>query len=602
MTLSIGGTIFCCRSVLLNQFQSTEENSPSVQSSQNGVNSTECLVHLVMFSVIVALLPIEGSLEQKKSAQKDGSQLLEHVGDEKTKEFRSQNFPVIRRIHLSLSRLCAVLEREELRCLYMSRQVSMLLEVGALVSVQNKMVTTDECGDKKQNVKFDEPEKVELMITAKPPKSLKLDISSEDDASKRRMYRRYAIPLHGNLASELVDVYFALARNDVVLRSSSSSLLTGRDGIIYINLHIAVNIEAASKRQSEEHIFAPELMLGRDTAITLRPYHTILFPNVSANELLCNLSPTISCPDGDLSQRSLHKVLLVCDPFKSLLDISLETALPLSTVIGVAASLVDSGACVPVPVINSLSRFACQNGAIATMSSLKLDFSQQFSHICPIHVVVAALTANRKPDNKNRSGEYWQKSSHVTFGEVIRYCRLAYKALFHSEDVVENEVVVDLPCEFKILTEYMVATLSVDQIVSGQNHKDDLVVSFQSVEGLLISMTTWLRSHSVIIEVKEYYVAIGHTNKTTDRNDVNPTTIEKGEIRSSPYAYEDMDAILRECISKNYLDGDLSSQALAWKLGISARRMEAFRDYGVREHKLHVVTRIPYMSDDWYAP
>jgi hypothetical protein len=480
----------------------------------------------------------------------------------------------------------------------------MLLEIGALASFQNSATVTYESDGKKQHVKFDESEKVELMITAKPPKSLKLDISSEDDANKKRIYRRYAIPLHGNLASELVDVYFALARNDVVFRSSPSSLLTGRDGIIYINMHIAVSIEAASKRHSEENIFAPELMLGRDTVNTLRPYHTILFPNVSANELLCNLSPTISCPDGDLSQRSLHKVLLVCDPFKSLLDISLETALPLSTVIGAAASLVDSGACVPVPVIHSLTRFACQNGAIAVMSSLKLDFSQQFSHICPIYVVVAALIAKKKPEGKN-NGESWHKSCHVTFGDVIRYCRLAYKLLFHSEDMIENEDLADLPCEFKILTEYLVATLSVDHISSGQNHKEDLIASFQSVEGLLISMTTWLRSHSVLIELKDYYIAIDRANKTTEiekKSEVVPALVENAEIRSSPYAYEDMDAILRDCINKKYLDGDVSSQALAWRLGISPRRMEAFRDYGIRENKLHVVTRIPYTSDDWNAP
>mmetsp|Transcript_13057 Transcript_13057/g.24529 ORF Transcript_13057/g.24529 Transcript_13057/m.24529 type:complete len:162 (+) Transcript_13057:70-555(+) len=36
MTLSIGGTIFCCRSVLLNQYQSTEDNSTVVSSSQTG--------------------------------------------------------------------------------------------------------------------------------------------------------------------------------------------------------------------------------------------------------------------------------------------------------------------------------------------------------------------------------------------------------------------------------------------------------------------------------------------------------------------------------------------------------------------------------------
>ena len=169
--------------------------------------------------------------------QKDNDQM---------KEFKSQNFPVIQRIHLSLFRLCAVLQREERRCIYMSRQVAHLLEIQANTSSQIGEGSSDD----KRNNEYNEAEVVEIMITAKSPKPVIVDIGTEEETS-RRTYRRYSIPLHGNLAAELADTYFALARNDVAFRSSPASLLTGRDGIIYINLHISVNIEAASKPDEE---------------------------------------------------------------------------------------------------------------------------------------------------------------------------------------------------------------------------------------------------------------------------------------------------------------------------------------------------------------
>lgn len=614
MTLSIGGTIFCCRSVLLNQSQSghvSEENSSVSSGHHNNTNSTASLVQLVMFNIIVALLPMEGSLEQKIKVRRDSTHpqcdSVVPNEDESTKEFRSQNFPVIRRIHLSLSRLCAVLEREERRCMYMSRQVSMLFEIVSLANMQHNQNSDAGSGGKKHvGTNFDETEKVELMITAKPPQPFKMDITHSEDEAKRRINRRSCIPLHGNLASELVDVYFALARNDLVFRSSPSSLLTGRDGIIYINMHIAVSIEAATGRSSEEQMYLPWPLLAPDTISTLRPYHTLLFPDVPANELLCNISSnTSSSHENDLSQRSVQKLLLVCDPFKSLLDMSIETALPLSTITGAAASLIDCGACIPIPVIHSLTRFACQNGGIRTMSRLKLDFSQQFSHVCPMFVVVAALTSKRKSEsNISNSDSTEKRLLHVTFGDVIRFCRITYMDVFHSDDMIPSTVDhEDIPDEIKILTESLIATLSMNHSSSGESREDEMGVAFQSLEALLISMTTWLRSHSVIVELKDYFVAIEPVKRDSEVEKTNATnTIDRPENRVSPYAYEDMDAILRECISKKYLDGSVSSIALGWKLGLSTRRIEALRDYGVRENRLQVVTRVPCLSDDWDAP
>lgn len=620
MTLSIGGTIFCCRSVLLNKFheeESVDENASvhskhSQGSSGPGAVDATSLDRLVMFSIIVAVLPTRGSTE-RGSTMYNRQTIDDHdqKDNDQMKEFKSQNFPVIQRIHLSLFRLCAVLQREERRCIYMSRQVAQLLEIQANTSSQTGEGSSD---DNKRNNEYNEAEVAEIMITAKSPKPVTVDIGTEEEAS-RRTYRRYSIPLHGNLAAELADTYFALARNDVAFRSSPASLLTGRDGIIYINLHISVNIEAASKRENSDKQFRADASIpDHDMLKALRPYHTILFPTVSSDELLQNITTTASNSDGDLSQRILQKLLLVCDPFKSLYDMSLETALPLSAMTEAATSLIDSGACIAVPVIQSSTRFACQSGAIKMMSSLKLEFAQQFTPVCPIFVVVAALTSTKKCASNGSTNKTKEPCAHASFGDVIRYCREGF-AMYHTDDLSssDNESEVsyrsnEIPAEIQMLMERLVATLSAEQINSGQDIEIGADISFQDVESLLISMTTWLRSHSVIVELKNYFVAINPLGEEKCGNDKQQGFKKKGkslgpgDVRASSLANGDLDAIFKECFSKNYMDGSVSSAALAWRLGITALRTESLREYGVRENRLQVVTRIPCSSDDWSAP
>ena len=619
MTLSIGGTIFCCRSVLLNKFheeESVDENG-SVHSkhSQGGsgpgaVDATS-LDRLVMFSIIVAVLSTRGSTE-RGSTMYNRQTIDDHdqKDNDQMKEFKSQNFPVIQRIHLSLFRLCAVLQREERRCIYMSRQVAHLLEIQANTSSQIGEGSSDD----KRNNEYNEAEVVEIMITAKSPKPVIVDIGTEEETS-RRTYRRYSIPLHGNLAAELADTYFALARNDVAFRSSPASLLTGRDGIIYINLHISVNIEAASKRENSDKQFRADASIpDHDMLKALRPYHTILFPTVSSDELLQNITTTASNSDGDLSQRILQKLLLVCDPFKSLYDMSLETALPLSAMTEAATSLIDSGACIAVPVIQSSTRFACQSGAIKMMSSLKLEFAQQFAPVCPIFVVVAALTSTKKCASNVSANNTKERCAHASFGDVIRYCREGF-AMYQTDDLSssDNESEVshrsnEIPAEIQMLMERLVGTLGAEQINSGQDIEIGADISFQDVESLLISMTTWLRSHSVIVELKNYFVAINPPGGEKCGNDKQQGYKKKGkalgpgDVRASSLANGDLDAIFKECVSQNYMDGSVSSAALAWRLGITALRTESLREYGVRENRLQVVTRIPCSSDDWSAP
>ena len=586
MTLSVGGTLFCCRSVLLNQSHGAnvvDDNASlhSKHSTQTGsaTNTSSSLDRLVMFNIIVAVLPLSSATNSHLQTDSPGKH------DKVRKEFRSQNYPAIRRIHLSLSRLCAVLEREERRCLYMSRQVSMLLEISRRADSSSKKSSINN-DDNQEDDQWVQADTMDLMITAKPPAPVTVESGNSDVRDFRT-----AIPLHGNLASELAEIYHSMERNDVVFQISPALLLTGRGGIVYINLHIAVLIEATTQDVSNvKHLdlYVP----------FLRKYHTILFPHVSASELLRNFASTGSSSDGDLSQRRLEKLLLVCDPFKNLSEMALDAALPLTSIMESAMSLIEFGACISAPVITSSTRFACQNGAVKLMSSLAMEFSQQFSHVTPIFILVAALIGSQT------SEKHMSTSTYVNFGDIIRFCRLAFDGIFSTED--ENKTKETIPSTIRILTNRLVTSLSANKKSSGIGIDVDTNggdISFQNVESLLISMTTWVRSHSIIVEMKDYLVASKSSKVDVEMKKTSPTTESKKSIdfRASPFAYEDIESIYKECISQKYLDGSISTQALSWRLGISSRRMEALRDWGVQEKKLQVVTRIPDDSDDWGA-
>jgi len=666
MTLLIDSTILCCRSVLLNQTQS----NVSSNDDSNGKTSTHLDDGLVLFSIIVAVLPVMegpqiqgvqfGHPYESTDGIEEGEMHCKHDGG-----FVSLSFPTVRRIHLSLARLCAVLAREERRCMYMSRQVSMLLNIGNINIIPRSSTSNDNEVDP-----FSEAEMVEMMIAANPPlpEERKEDTDDmEGDENEEQFMRRNLrsrIPLKGNLAMELSQFYHACARNDAACsRVSPASLLSGREGIIYINHHIAINVEPASERKSmlnDVHFHNQIISTsGNEIIPLLRPYHTILFPHVSAAELLQNTRTTSLSSQldinktGDLSQRRLEKLLTVCDPFKSLSDMALETALPLSAITEAAMSLMESGACIAAPVIQKSTIFACCDDAMERMAKLKLEFAQQFSHTIPIFVVVSALTTTHSPStfastqsaskaSEESSSEeralLERAPSHVTFGDVIRYCRFCSQQAMrlHAADVMSNGdpdvMVVDdqrenVPRVFHVLTNTILSTLDrvateEDVVGTSSGHEQQETHLIQSVESVLIAMTVWLRSHSIIVELKDYFVSISSFLEQSDEDKLVAQVVAEeyegnskqnlpmrlnnerkspNDLHNSPFVHEDIADLLKKCLELGYLCGSISSTAFQWKLGISPRRLEALQNYGLRENKIHVVTRIPCVTDDWGA-
>ena len=198
------------------------------------------------------------------------------------------------------------------------------------------------------------------MLAASPSSNELLD----DDDLEQNEFRRHNV---GNLARELSQTFHALSRNDVgYLPTTAASLLSGRDGIVYINRHLAVPIEAISSsraRLAHEQCAPPAVYIPRRLPTisssvsggggvsnndnvplfsTVRPYHTLLFPHSSQADLLLTLrsSGNNHTNNGNTPQQ-LQRLIMMSNPRKSLSDIALDAAVPLYTAIELATYLVD---------------------------------------------------------------------------------------------------------------------------------------------------------------------------------------------------------------------------------------------------------------------
>ena len=153
----------------------------------------------------------------------------------------------------------------------------------------------------------------------------------------------------GNLARELIQVYHALARNDHDFPPLPSALLSGRHGIVFINRHLTTAIEAVAPLQSvpsSSHI---------DNKMTVRPYHTLLFPRASAGEMLESLTTSSPGPP-----RRLQQLLGTVHPQKSLAEVAIETNAPLQVCASSFASkLCEGRACVEHPKTTGWDIFQC---------------------------------------------------------------------------------------------------------------------------------------------------------------------------------------------------------------------------------------------------
>jgi len=355
-------------------------------------------------------------------------------------------FLTITKIHRNLARLCRVLKREEIRCNYVSRQCEMLLQIkkeyelrvgpdcsgsnDSSVPNNNKTSTTGDISSKKGDTMPPTSPKGNSAIS-KEQKKTKL-ISDDDDHDKtnqmtREQRREYVqdlienllaasppidnaddhddddIKLQGNLARELANVFHFISSSTT---TNTSNNLTRREGVVYINRHVAVPLEPIDQLSKTQHQYSIE------------PHQTLLFPSQSASEVLNGLIDDgindMSASSSSISQ-TLCRLLPHFQPRKSLTDAAWDSSVSLPLAMNAASWLISSGICVAAAPVLRKNRYKCVDGIVQKMAKLALPFwqtfgirSQQFKFHCTgeggeatagaphIFVVVSSLTSKRK--------------------------------------------------------------------------------------------------------------------------------------------------------------------------------------------------------------
>ena len=369
--------------------------------------------------------------------------------------------------------------------------------------------------------------------------------------------------IHGNIAQELVHIYHALSRNDNDFPPTPSSLLTGRDGTVYINQHIAVPIEAGSGKS-----FIEALPI-------VRPYQTLLFPHSSASELVASFSS---------SAARLQQLLLMTNPSKTLSEIAADAALSLPTVMELASFLVGHEACIAAHVMTKATVLACSDNAISRMQQLALEFSEQFFHLS-IFIIVSVLTS------KGLSlGELFQRISSGE-SEDSELLRSVLPPVF-----VQGRSLLDAGIHPAM------------EIVDTQKDKGDLLVEEEDnntlIEETLFSMAVWLRAKKVVVSVEEYLVASRVFTlpacQTRDssigeaKQDPDDAILHQMNVEQHPD-----EKLFLEQLDCNCLNGNVSTVAMCWKEGIDIRRLHRLRAWGVKTGNIVPMFRVPSPGDDW---
>merc|ERR1719253_373432 len=422
LTLNVSGTTFCCRAELF-------DAPPPVEG---GGDDSPHHDHrpLVLFSVIVALAPLVPSPADGDLSRSPASRCPSEPSEANENFHQSRSdgaFKTIRKVHRNLARLCRVLVREEHRCRYVSRQCNMLQKIRTDYILSSSCSPTQSAGGDggesnhaatggDGNLKKGERAKGNA-AKGPPPLSPKPSMTKGTDSGKadadlddtpldypraqRREHVQNLIEImlsassrdvdgppaagpsrggggdpvgteqYGNLARELAHAFHCMASLSATPHAFLSRA-TARDGVVYINRHIAVSLEPVDAPPSEE---------ARRRKQPCRPYHTLLFSNSSPMEVLQGLTDHEHSNDMTTSpsiSHSLRRIIPHVQSTKSLHEIGWDAGLAAPHVMDAANLLIQNGICMAVMPVLRKNRYACADGVVPKMSSLALPFWQTF--------------------------------------------------------------------------------------------------------------------------------------------------------------------------------------------------------------------------------
>jgi len=368
---------------------------------------------------------------------------------------------------------------------------------------------------------------------------------------------------------------------------------------VYINGHFVVAIEALAASAAA----VDSTMANR--SVSIRPYHTILFPLASPVQLLDSLKGT-----GSAAPRRLQQFLMMASPQKSLKEIAMDSTLPLQAAVETAAYLVAQGACIISPVLGRTSRLACVS--VERVHEHALAFSQTFGPAVNLLMLVGFLTDGGRSLGESIAAlvsplttTVVHSSSSFTDADILwlRGCILSsleYWGSSHHRLSYRNP---------ERAYETQPGTQNAVGRPASPNHDPEEV---EDLEESLFQMTTWLRSRCLITHLVEFLVRVsspraagengGHSNnRTEDQRSQTEDASEKkvdGNI-SSRISFGDRisdDQILQDLIDAECLNGRKSLQACCWRIGIDSMRLRAFC---YRDPRVRIIRRVEADGDDW---
>lgn len=566
MTLSVGGTVFCCRAILTNEDSGNEQNNDSDQNE------------LVLFSVIVALvprktqksepLPISGWLEDKRSASISSKETIEPTGT------ASASFLAVKNVHISLARICRVLEREENRCSFVSLQSEQFHQIRRQMETESEhrqnalqqskqtpgssssspmSVTNKGQGSSKHHRRtssFRGIERADSARTAMKNSKGGITGSVDEDQLFEAMsttappiFPDSGIPHEGNLARDMMDFFHAISRSEDIA-PTPLDVLMARKGTVFVNQHVAVAIESVTT--SNHRI--------------VWPFQTLLFPKVSPVQLRETMA-TSSITPGRLQQ-----LLLVLSPQKALCE--LDTNLPISNIIEIAEYLVSQGVAKPFAVLLSSTRLACKD--LTRIENLSLPFIQTFHIDLAPFVLVSFLT------HTNR-----------TIGDCVHMLK-------HSGDSVakmlRKQIMASRVSRHSHTTSRYGLTIVGDRRAEAAEERER--PESQVLEDTLWRIVVWLLTREVIVQLHEYLVTIDSVIESEGSG-----KIIEGE-RKIEHGSSTDEMVFRQLSDAGCLSGQTTLSMCAWRLSVDAKFL---RDWAERHSRVRIVKRAASSTDD-YAP
>lgn len=652
VTLSVGGTVFCCCAVLMDD----DEINGIQQQSSTQLGESLKNDDLVLFSVIVALsttvklesMPISNWTEEADSStdldEKNSLQALNLIeGDLSHPNMKSLNrkpsasFLSIRRVHISLSRLCRILEREERRCRYVSLQANYFDRIRENLQKKWREALSERGGESSANAtNLPNSGSTQIPNLGANPSSV-----TTSKISQGGQDRNVSTTVTGGTHRKSNSITVSFGVND---RAEGSKLSGGPQKLVAtdeiearrklqeLEQEILETIMAASPSSNDDeggfehqgnlarefvqvfhaltrndYDFPPTpsiLLSGRDNVVyinrhvavaiesvsdsnkidsswfdsgkpVVRPYHTLLFPSVTPIQLLVSISAS-RC---DAAPHRVQQLLRLINPRSTLSDIALAASLPLKSTLEIASYLVGQGLCFVFPRLSRKMSLACI--CIQHIREVQLSFSQRFGASINLFVLVSFLS-----------------NSDCTLGESMKLLDTSTESHIVS---LRERLKASLP-SLRHITELNESSLAAKD--NAQSDRDMQISVSEKRDELLFEIVVWLCSHKVLSPLQDYIVAnVAALNESLARkNDdkkVESTSFEAQRCGITTNTRGDIVAdleFLSELAELECLTGKVSMQACSWRTGVESTKLLSFIN---RCPHLRMVRRMPTRGDDW---